>query len=220
MHYGALNILLGLGFAVQAYFYPRLAFPWMWLGTSFFALGLAYLYRRPGLLGKAPDGSIRWWSWAAFLPLHVFLHAVWHLARLCGREHPTDFVVGHLTVGRRLLASERPTGIEVLVDLTCEFPEPAGVRKGMDYRWFPMLDASVPDIQKLRMFIATLPEKPIYVHCAQGHGRTGLFAIAYLLEKKVCGDSGEALKLLSRSRPGITLNQVQRSFITAHFGPV
>ena len=181
-------------------------------------LGLAYWLRRVTLLGKRPDGSIAWWSWLALLPLHLFIHVVWHLTRLCTRERSIDFVSERFIVGRRLSPTELPPVVELVVDLTAEFPEPSGIRQGRDYRLFPMLDASVPDIRALRDFIASLPDVITYVHCAQGHGRTGLFSIAYLVERGACATAAEALAVLTEARPGIVLNREQRAFSAAHFG--
>ena len=211
-----LNLLLGAAISFQVFLFPSLFVPLLWFGLSFGALGVAYLLRRPGLLGKCPDGSIAWWSWLAFLPLHGFIHFVWHLTRILSREHPTDPITERLIVGRRLLGSEVPSGIEVVVDLTSEFPEPAGVRQGRHYRWFPMLDASVPEVRTLRAFISELPDVPTYVHCAQGHGRTGLFTIAFLVERQICVTADEALALLTAARPGIALNHEQQTFIKAY----
>lgn len=218
MKYGAVNFLLGIGFCFLGYNNPSKMELFIWLGFSFLWLGLAYFFHAPSLLGKRYNGTIAWWSRVAFLPLHILLHAVWHLTRIWGRENSTDIVLPKLTVGRRLLAAEIPAGIEVIVDLTCEFTEPVGVREGRDYRLFPMLDASVPDINLLRKFIGSLPQKSVLVHCAQGHGRTGLFAVAYLVERKICKQHEEALELLSRIRPGISLNREQRAFVAKHYG--
>lgn len=218
MRYATLNLLLGAAISLQGILFPTLFIPMTWLGLSFSALGMAYLFNKPSLLGKGAEGSMAWWSWLGFLPLHIFIHAVWHLWRVFSREHPADMVTERLTVGRRLLGSEVPLGVELVVDLTSEFPEVPGVRDGREYRWFPILDASVPDLQVLRTFIAELPEVPTYVHCAQGHGRTGLFSIAYLVEKKICATSDDAMALLTVARPGIALNYDQQTFIKTHYG--
>jgi hypothetical protein len=217
MRYAVLNLLLGAAIVFQGLLLVSLVVPLVWLGLSFIALGIAYLLRTPSVLGKRPDGSIVWWSWLAFLPLHIFIHTVWHLTRFLTREHATDAITQRFTVGRRLLGSEIPPGIELVIDLTSEFPEPAGVRKGRQYLWFPMLDASVPDAQVLRTFIAELPDVPTYVHCAQGHGRTGLFSIAYLVDRRICLTPDDALTLLATARPGIALNHEQRAFIWTHY---
>lgn len=217
MKYATLNLILGAAIISQSFLYHDLLIPLCWLGTSFCTLGLAYLTRSPRLLGKQTDGTIAWWSWAAFLPLHCSIQSVWLLSRYFSSESPTDTVAPRLIVGRRLLASEAPSQVELIVDLTSEFPEPLGVRRGRDYRLFPMLDASVPDYPKLREFIESLPDVPTYVHCAQGHGRTGLFSIVYLVERGFCATSTEAEALLTAARPGINLNHEQRKFIAAHY---
>jgi protein-tyrosine phosphatase len=218
MPYSVLNMMLGALMVTQCFVFPSLAIPWMWLGLSFVVLGFAYLLRRPAMLGKRCDGSLAWWSWCAFLPLHLLLHAVWHLTRLLSREATTHQVTHRLTVGRRLLASELPKGIELVIDLTSEFSEPKGIREGLLYRCFPILDAAVPDAAELRAFIAALPDMPTYVHCAQGHGRTGLFSIACLREKGCCRSASEALALLKSVRQGIALNRAQREFIITLYG--
>jgi hypothetical protein len=217
MRYAIINLLLGAAISFQGFLFPSLLVPLLWLGLSFCVLGLAYLLRKPSFLGKRHDGSISWWSWLVFLPFHVFLHSVWHLTRLFAREHPTDAISERLVVGRRLLSREVPSGIELVVDLTSEFPEPVGVHRGREYRWFPLLDASVPDVRVLREFIAALPDVATYVHCAQGHGRTGLFSVALLVERGICATAAEALTLLTTARPGIALNDEQQTFITAHY---
>lgn len=158
------------------------------------------------------------WSLIAFMPLHLLMQTIWHATRLCSRERPWDRICAHLVAGRRPLAHEMPEDIALVIDLTSEFAEPAAVREGRDYRLFPILDASVPEIGALRAFIATLPDARTYVHCAQGHGRTGLFCVAYLVERNLCGSPAEALRMLQAARPGIRLNRVQREFVQAHYG--
>jgi len=218
MRYATLNLLLGAAISLQGFLFPSVFLPLLWLGLSFAALGMAYLLRSPSLLGKCPDGSIAWWSWLALLPLHAFIHSVWHITRLLNHERPTDIITEQLTVGRRLLGAEVPPDIQLVIDLTSEFPEPSSVRETRQYRGFPILDGSVPDVRELRAFVATLPDVPTYVHCAQGHGRTGLFSIAYLVERGTCATADEALTLLTTARAEIALNHEQRHFIAAHFG--
>ncbi|MES2706982.1 MAG: tyrosine-protein phosphatase [Verrucomicrobiota bacterium] len=215
MKYAVLNLLLGAGLISQGFLYRSAAIPLFWLGASFLILGMAYLAGRPGLLGKRADGTMAWWSRGLLFPLHLYIHSVWHLCRIFSREPAVCRVTPRLSVGRRLLASEIPSDVELIVDLTAEFPEPAGVREGRDYRLFPMLDATAPDADRLREFIASLPDAPTFIHCAQGHGRTGLFAMVFLVHRGVCASLPEAETLLTAARPGIRLNGEQRAFIAA-----
>ena len=215
MKYATLNLLLGAAILSQGFLHRHLALTLFWLGASFMILGIAYLTRRPGILGKRSDGAIAGWSWLFLLPLHLYIQAVWHFCRLLSRESASCIVNPRLIVGRRLLASEVPASVQLIVDLTCELPEPTGVRHRRDYRLFPILDATAPDPHQLREFISSLPDVPTYIHCAQGHGRTGLFAIAYLVQRGICSTIEEAEKLLLTARPGIVLNAQQRSFANA-----
>jgi protein-tyrosine phosphatase len=60
--------------------------------------------------------------------------------------------------------------------------------------------------------VAQWPE-PVYIHCAQGHGRTGTFAAAVLLAKGH-GDSVEAaVGQLRAARPRLALGKAQLQFV-------
>ena len=149
------------------HFRMGLAFRLAWTLLCRGRAGLGYLRRNPGIYGKKPDGTLPWWSWGLFLPLHLFTLAVWHLFRLW--------------IGRRLLAHEFPSEVQTIVDLTSEFGEPQRLVTGRRYLSFPILEAATPDPRQLMEFISSLPDDLIYVHCAQGPGRTGVFAMACLI---------------------------------------
>lgn len=213
MKYAGLHFLLGVSLALLAWLYPGVAGLLGWLGACFGMLSLAYALRRPTLLGKRRDGSLSWWSWILFLPLHLITWGIWHAVRVLSREPAFHQITPQLIVGRRLLASEVPPEIELIVDLTSEFTEPAGVRKGRRYQPLPILDASVPELKSLYQVIDSLPQVPTYIHCAQGHGRTGLFTSVYLVRRGHCKTLEEAMDLLAKVRRGIVLNAEQKAFI-------
>jgi protein-tyrosine phosphatase len=100
---------------------------------------------------------------------------------------------------------------ENFVDLTSEFQEPATLRRLAAYRSFPILDASAPEPETLREVLDSLRPGKTFVHCAQGHGRTGLFAAALLLHSKKANSPEEAVRMLQRARPGIVLNASQKA---------
>ena len=83
------------------------------------------------------------------------------------------------------------------------------MRKHIGYRSLPILDGACPDATMLRQFIRDLRSGATFVHCALGHGRTGLFALAYLAERGRIRTVAEGLALLQRARPGIALNRGQ-----------
>ncbi len=222
MKYAFLNAFLGLVFLAYAVALPS-CWAWLlaWLGLCFVAAGFAYGRRSAGIYGKRPGGSLPLWSWLLFLPMHLYVLAVWHLFRLLSREPAISPVTDRLLIGRRLLAHELPSSVCTVVDLTAEFREPPGIPAGRDYRSFPILDATAPDATRLMAFIQSLPDTPTYIHCAQGHGRTGVFTLAYLVSRGMCASLDEARALLASVRPLLSLNREQEDFIsslaTTHF---
>jgi protein-tyrosine phosphatase len=186
-----------------------------WLGADFAAVGIAYWGKHHRVFGKRADGRIPVWSKVLFLPLLALTYAVWHLARCLSREPACQLVNEKLFLGRRLLASEVPGRFSNYVDLTAELEEPARVRSLPGYLALPILDASAPSPEALRAALDRLAPGPTFVHCAQGHGRTGLFALALLLSSGAVRTPAEGMRLLKELRPGIRLSSDQWRCIEA-----
>lgn len=190
----------------------------VWLGSGFFVLGLAHLRRFHGVFGKRPDGKIPLWSWFLFFPLLVYTLVTWHLLRLLGREERMHQVSEQLVIGRRLLAREIPGDFVNYVDLTSELPETRVARETPGFLAFPILDASAPEPDALRAAVSRLRPGRTFIHCAQGHGRTGLFALAVLLSSGTVRSVEEGLSLLASARPAIRLSLEQKRCIRAFVG--
>ncbi len=184
-----------------------------WLGCDFLALGIAHSRGAHGILGKRSDGSIAIWNWFVFLPLLLYTSAVWHIARLVSREPAYNAVTNDLLVGRRLLPGELDAALANYVDLTAEFPEPLVLRRSAAYLSFPILDGAAPDPYALGEVVGRLRPGKTFIHCAQGHGRTGLFALAVMLKSGSARTVNEGLEKLRSVRPGITLTAIQRKCI-------
>jgi hypothetical protein len=152
-----------------------------WLGVDFLVLGIAHARSAHGVTGKRQDGSLHLWSWLAFLPLLVCSAAVWRGIRLVSREPALSEVTNDLVVGRRLLPSEVRGEFANYVDLTAEFAEPRVTRRSSAYVSFPILDGAAPTPEALQEVVRRLRPGRTLIHCAQGHGRTELFALAVLL---------------------------------------
>jgi hypothetical protein len=219
MKYALTLILLALVLCALGASAGRLAGPvWIWLGADFLLLGIAHARLASGLFGKRPDGTLPWWSWLVFLPLHVLHALVWRLYRLFRTEPAWHQVTATLVIGRRLRTREyfaQPPGWGVhefanYVDLTAEFTEPQALRQLPGYLAFPILDASAPPPEHLHTTIAQLRPGKTFVHCAQGHGRAALFSAAVLLTTGEARTIEEALTLLTRVRPAVYLNGGQR----------
>ena len=185
-----------------------------WLGCNFLILGIAHARGAHSVFGKRNDGTLPAWSWILFFPLLAYTMVVWHLVRVFGREPAQNAVTDWLVVGRRLLPSEVKEKFNNFVDLTTEFCEPRAIRDHPSYRSFPILDGSAPTPEALHAMITTLKRGRTYVHCAQGHGRTGLFALALLLNSsRNASDVQGGLRMLQSVRPDIQLNREQQKCI-------
>lgn len=181
----------------------------VWLGGCFLVIAVAHVIGYHGLHGKRADGSLPLWSWISFLPYYTINWVMWNALRWCSSEPATHQINAELTVGRRLSGAEFVDSFANVIDLTAEFAEPSPIRRHPGHQCLPILDAAAPSPQSLHAAIARLRPGPTWVHCAQGHGRTGLFALALLLSRVQASSISEGLQMLRKVRPGIALNALQ-----------
>ena len=180
-----------------------------WLGCDFIMLSVAYRRGAHGVFGKRSDGTLQIWRSLIFAPLLAFTWSVWNLLRFASVKAAYANVTNQLVVGRRLLASELDQKFDNFVDLTAEFVEPESIRSSSTYFSFPILDGAAPLPESLSAAVANLRPGRTFIHCAQGHGRTGLFALAVLLSSGAAQTVEEGLQLLQSVRPGIHLSRAQ-----------
>ncbi|PQO47670.1 tyrosine-protein phosphatase [Blastopirellula marina] len=211
MKYVVLFSLFAIGLTTSAI----LQGGWFWLlvypAISFALMSAAYLGLGPELMGKRDAGTLAPISVALLLPYLLLLWTVWHLWRLTSHEPKWNAINGDFLLGRRLLGSEMPPEAASVVDLTSEFAEPTAMRSVACYRAFPMLDATgrtTAEIRTLAQEILEMP-KPVYLHCAQGHGRSGLLAAALLLESGAAKTADQAFEMVRAVRPGVHLSGPQ-----------
>lgn len=78
-----------------------------------------------------------------------------------------------------------------------------------------MLDGSGVTAGELRGLAAEIDDmpKPVLIHCAQGHGRTGLVAAAVLLVSGEAKTAVDAIAMVKSVRPGVELNREQMSVL-------
>ncbi len=210
MSYRHLLALLGLALVVAGTIQRGWTLVALWLGCNFVVLAAAHGRGFHRVFGKRPDGSLPLWSWVLFLPLLTYSSAVWYLLRLLTNEPAISKVSERLFVGRRLLPSELEREFDNYVDLTAEFSEPLAIRRSPAYISFPVLDGAAPNPHALRQAVQNLRPGSTFVHCAQGHGRTGLFALAVLLSSGRAHTLEEGLRVLHAARPGICLSRAHR----------
>ncbi len=198
------------------------AFPWtassvlvLWVSLALGVVGLGYAGVGPRIFGKRSDGRLRPLNALILAPYLLLLWSVWQLSRTLRREPPFNELVEGIIIGRRLLPSEYPEGIESVVDLTAEFSESSRIRQGRNYRVFPMLDATPSTPAVLEQVVQTIMDLPgdVYIHCAEGHGRTGLVATSLLLARGDARSADEAVALLLERRPLARMNAAQRKAV-------
>ncbi|KIG15523.1 Ser/Thr and Tyr protein phosphatase (dual specificity) [Enhygromyxa salina] len=188
-----------------------------WLGLSLIAVGWAYLGHDTRVFGKRSDGTRHVAATLVLLPYLGLLGVVWRLARVTSREPAVTRLSEELWLARRLLAGELPAEVRTIVDLTCEQVEPTVIRQRPGYVCFPILDAAAPRLADLQAAVDQVATaERVLIHCAQGHGRTGLFAAALLLRRGLAGTPQQALAQITAARPGVRLSSVQMRVLDAY----
>jgi protein-tyrosine phosphatase len=216
MKYAIAFGFMSIALAASALVYPSASLLLIWASISFAWVSRAYAGLGARAFGKRPDGRQSILHKILLLPYLVYSWLVWHLCRLFSKESPFNRIDDTLTVGRRLLASEIPDGFDHYVDLTAEFEDPSIIRNRPSYHCLPILDADVPTPEELNRTVEAVSNGSAYVHCAQGHGRTGLFALALLIRRGEVTTAQEGLEVLKNLRPAIRLNRTQLRFLDAY----
>ena len=186
-------------------------------GIAFVLLGIGYMAARPGLLCKRASGRMHPASYAMFWPYHLMSYASLIFFRLA-RVVPFQEIVPGLYLGGWLFPWERARlrkeGIASVLDLTCELGEASFLRDVKVYRCIPLLDGTAPTRAQLQAGIdfirEQLPNGPVYVHCAMGHGRSATVVAGYLMATGAVADLPAAVSMIRARRPGIRLNAAQR----------
>ena len=182
MKYGLAFAILAVLIAIYAIRNGGWFYLLLWPAVSFALVSVAYLFASVSVFGKLPNGTLPLGRSILLAPFLAYLALVWHIVRYFSREPAFNQLTDTVFIGRRLLSHERRSDFDHIVDLTCEFSEPPALRS-LGYISFPTLDGHYPTTDTMRQRVARVAELDgtVYIHCAQGHGRTATFAIAYLL---------------------------------------
>lgn len=184
----------------------------LWTGLACLLASIAWLLptksgqsndRVRWIFGKRNDGTRAWWSTLLLLPFLGPVWAYWHIRRPRLQEAPWHELLPDLVIGRRLLDREFDLEVDHIVDLTCEYTEDPKQRSHPGYLCLPIVDGAAPPVAVLQQYVERLQqlEGRIYLHCAEGHGRTGTVAAALLLARGAATDVDDALGQISSARP-------------------
>ena len=183
-----------------------------WPALSFALVGSAYLLGDVRIFGKRGNGSRHWLATIFLFPYLAFAHFVWWAQISLSSEPATSAVNDRLVISRRLRSAELPHGIAQICDLTCEFVDPVRLRSRIKYVCHPILDAGASDASELAVLAKSLlppVDGKLLIHCANGHGRTGMFAAVWLVAHGFVTSVDDAVKLIREARPGVSLRRRQ-----------
>jgi len=187
----------------------------LWTAGSCFAVAVAYATNRPGVFGKR-DGRLAPLRALLLLPYLAAFRIACAIMRL-GRSAPAwEEVAPGIYVGSRVRAGDLPPDLELVVDLTCEYAEPAAVRSHPGYRCVPVLDGAAPPDEDV--FLRLLHEVRgasggVLFHCESGKGRAPTAAALALIARGVASDAATALELVRKGRPSAAPTRVDVEFV-------
>jgi hypothetical protein len=190
--------------------------PWglliAWPAMSLAIVSAGYLGFGPGVFGKR-DGRLHPLARALLGPYLLPL-SLWRVHRQEG--NPDDHVASGVRLGRlitpRRARSLIAEGVTSVLDLTCEHAE-VGPFLSIDYRNIQVLDLTPPGLDELSESVQFVLERmgngDVYIHCAQGFGRSAIVAAACLLALDSALTVDEARRRVEQARPTVKLRSAR-----------
>jgi protein-tyrosine phosphatase len=213
--YGVIFAIVGVALLALAALRGGLWWLAAWPSASFLTIAIGYFGAGPVVFGKRSTGGMAPGRVALLLPYLLLLWTIWYLVRFLRREPCSHRFAPGRWLGRRPLQHEVPEGVDLIVDLTSEFPESSAVIAGRTYWCLPILDASVPSEPQLDDLVRRIAAWPgeALIHCASGAGRSALVAAALLLLENRVGGAAKAEESLRQIRHAVRLQPAQRALL-------
>ncbi|XP_028805178.1 uncharacterized protein LOC114760093 [Neltuma alba] len=194
-----------------------LTIPFLYASLVSFLLSIAShpSINLPILLGKNTDGSFPIWALIMFSPYLYFVRLFSTLRRMRSREAPYSEISEGLYVGGWPSSREKlPPGDPAIIDCTCELPRKSEF-SGLSYMCVPTWDTRSPQPAEIETAVKWAIRKrelkrPIFIHCAYGHGRSVAVMCALLVALGIAEDWKNAEKLIKQKRPYIRMNALHR----------
>ena len=188
----------------------------LWPAASWAMVATGYISGWHGVFGKGPEGRLSPWRVAVLIPYLLPAWLVWRFRVWLWVETPWHEITPNLFLGRRVgHEKELPDQIDLVVDLTTEFTEPASVRKGRRYICLPTLDGSAPGRERFFELVDLVAahDGRAYVHCAVGLGRSATVVCAVLIARRRALTPGGAVHQVRQIRPGVMLGRRQHRLL-------
>ncbi|XP_051226562.1 uncharacterized protein [Lolium perenne] len=169
----------------------------------------------PLLLGKTSSGSFPLWSWIMFSPFLLFIHLFMLFRRFVKNEPLYTEIADGVYVGGWPSSVERlPPGEPAVIDCTCELPRSSTVTE-TSYLCVATWDTRAPQPSQIESAVRWAvrkrsQNKPVYVHCAYGHGRSVCVMCALLVALGLADDWKAAEQMIRKKRPSISMNTLHR----------
>ncbi len=190
-----------------------------WPASTCALLAAGYAGLVPNACGKHANGQLRLVNVVFLLPYLCPYWIIWRLRRVLDRQECCHEISPGLFVGRRLMGHELPHDIGLVVDLTSEFAEPEQLRSTAHYLCLPILDGGAVPLGGLLNAVSKINafNGPTLIHCAEGHGRSAMLAIAVLIARGTAAEIAEALSMIRSHRPNARLRRQQRLLLELAF---
>jgi len=208
----------------------------LWPALLYALVTFAYIYN--GTFGarllckRRYDGSMPLVSIVVFLPYLLCTWAVWWLrhALVHVSEDGYNLVAPGIYLGRfpvwfpcrrKGSSGAFPSEKVAVVDLTAEFPALPRVVAQAQGKYFclPCLDGDMPEDKRELLGVAVEvaewgPARPVYIHCANGRGRSCCFAILVMLLREGGPTTiDEAFASIKVFRPQVKTQTAQRQLL-------
>ncbi|MQM14607.1 hypothetical protein Taro_047541 [Colocasia esculenta] len=172
----------------------------------------------PLLLGKNSDGGFPLWSMLLFSPFLVLVRIFVLLRRLKDREPKYSEIAEGLYVGGWPSSPDHlPPGEPAVIDCTCELPRISALTRN-GYLCVATWDTRAPRPSEIESAVRwacrkMAQKKPVYIHCAFGHGRSVCVMCALLVALGIAEDWKAAEKIVKEKRPCIQMNALHRKHL-------
>ncbi|CAL4911538.1 unnamed protein product [Urochloa decumbens] len=168
----------------------------------------------PWILGKNSVGRFPLWSIVLFGPFLMLARTYAKVKRYMRKESVYDNIVEGLYLGGwPFLLKHLPPGSPSVIDCTCELPRSSFVPAD-EYLCLATWDTRAPTPYQIELAARWACRKrsegkPVYVHCAFGHGRSACVVCAILVALGVAETWKDAENII-RERRKIKMNALHR----------